>query len=69
MAKFKMVDFVCCLKMQVQIEDNATNEEIIEKIEETFDLIHEYGSRDFDEIEDFSAYMIMDNIRLVARES
>jgi len=69
MAEFKMVDFVCSLRMQVKIEDNATNEEIIDKIEETFDLFHEYRASEFDDIEDYSAYITMDNIRLVARDS
>jgi len=69
MAEFKMVDFVCSLQMQVKIEDNATNEEIIDRIAETFELVCEYGSSDFDESEEFSAYIIMDNIRLIARDN
>ena len=69
MAEFKMVTFVCSLQMQVKIEDDATDEEIIDKIAETFDLVHEYGSSQFDEIEDYSAYISMDNIRLIIRDN
>lgn len=62
MSDFKMIEFDCKLKMQVAITDDMTEEEIIEKIEESFDFFTECASPECDFSDEYSAYMTYENM-------
>jgi len=55
--EFKMIEFTCKFNMQIKIKDNMTKEEVIQRIEENFDFVREYGASECDDTDDYSAYM------------
>jgi hypothetical protein len=61
-SNFKTVEFTCKFKMEINAKDNMTEEQIKETIYENFETVIEYGSNDFDESDEYSAYMTFDNI-------
>jgi hypothetical protein len=63
MSGFKTIEFNCKIKMQVKITDDMTEEEKKDKITENFETVLEYGQNDIDQSEDYSGYIIMDDIK------
>jgi hypothetical protein len=61
--EFKTIEFDCKFKMQVKIDDNMTNEEIVNQIQNNFEMVMEYGSSSCDESDEYSAYMVLDDIK------
>lgn len=63
MDEFKMVEFDCKIKMQVKITDNMTDEEKKDKIIESVETVTDEASNSLDESEDYSAYIVMSDIK------
>jgi len=59
---FKMIEFNCNIKMQVKMDYEMTEGQIKEAIGANFDFVTEYGSEACEYTDEFSAYILLDNI-------
>lgn len=61
--EFKIVEFDCKFKMQVRVDESMSEEEIIDKIDESFNFVTGYGSSACDYVEEFSGYMTFSDVK------